>query len=1156
MKKAHSVSPTGKAALSSGSAVKVAPSSPKAIPVNEEQFVIAANNSSSESNSEGIVIINDADKAEVKRLIAYLSDEINELQERMLNIDTSNWNLKEIFANIENQVKIIEERDPPHQPSPADLAFNIKCTYSGHLSNRQEKYTKVPSINIKSTNGAPAGAPSSSSSSPSSVDSVQSAVIFFIRSLLESVLMGSLTEKEIRVSISEICKDNGIRATGRGTITGLPIEVSTICGIMSAVGAIKSDHSNSSTLFPRPALSHFRRSRNVDNANVSESVVPGSSGGVEGNPNPNPGMPSGDDNPGGVTITTPGTAAAAAASDGGAMDVIAEEDAAENVSNEPSNAYPDAKGMTIEEYVKTEISILPEGPGRDFFSLLSQCSGYCLQHYIDESKKVYLKQLARDAAKLASKEKSSSDLAALKNIDDNDARDVGFIDIYPGDSSLIHMDTLVGVHREDSDMSINGNADNDTAEANNDGDNITARRGNNNVNDTSFQKEIADDILSFDENLIDKIDFPWIDSDDPLVVDDLSSTDKLMMFPFGQSAEPESSLLNHSLSLGPGEHDLLSSSNGHNWKDKESKKERDRKKSNQFGMDTAVEIDGYPAIMRKRASNQRSWRIKDTAREDSLLPSTDLLSEYAKLAFHESVLLELEEALLRRIAGQCNIVIPTPFHGNTYAYKSGPRGSNASSAQAVSWKTGTSYLLDSAHHNASDDSQLAYINYNDMEMSSGQGSPRAGKTIDGASCNLSQSSDPTKPLLNGTVYTAHSLAERARRNRKNRRSFYTHRVDSAIAAAAHVNVVDAKPLILRYDATILGDNGTILDGSLFASYNPTPPAPKGAPISATIVMPDLVVRTCEVPWSMVAVEFTTLDLDHDECGSNTSPRDLRISRESFGSSLDLHATGSNNNSNNKRSIAKSSHNSSFSFSEQENVGLGMTANKSLIGTGIGKVLQDVISPQFSEITPIELKVLSEGRELSSADDDSERDEELTDTAVALRHEKVLKNMRERWARILELKRELKELTGGSYGSANDSLAGINNFGFPSSGALGRKRKHSIDSSNANGRKRGRPPLLSKSKGNSDSHDNTTTGNNHHYHRNHHDSKSDKSLSASDDGSETSPTPTAESSSAVSPVRPSLRVAGSNSSKAASISSPRSHAADADVSPRASKRNAK
>lgn len=169
----------------------------------------------------------------------------------------------------------------------------------------------------------------------------------------------------------------------------------------------------------------------------------------------------------------------------------------------------------------------------------------------------------------------------------------------------------------------------------------------------------------------------------------------------------------------------------------------------------------------------------------------------------------------------------------------------------------------------------------------------------------------------------------------------------------------------------------------------------------------------------------------------------------------------------------------------------------------------MLSPQFTEIVPIEKKVASSLSLTTDAalsnDGDSEGDDEQTDQAVADRHEKVLKSMRDRWGRILELKKELKELTGGgTCAGSTDSLAGINNFGFPSSSssaALGRKRKHSIDGNNSNGRKRGRPPLSNKNKGQPSV--SAVDGDTSYRGGNNNDSKSasDKSISASDDGSE-------------------------------------------------------
>jgi hypothetical protein len=80
-----------------------------------------------------------------------------------------------------------------------------------------------------------------------------------------------------------------------------------------------------------------------------------------------------------------------------------------------------------------------------------------------------------------------------------------------------------------------------------------------------------------------------------------------------------------------------------------------------------------------------------------------------------------------------------------------------------------------------------------------------------------------------------------------------------------------QPLTLRHDYAV--ERGTRLEGSLFASITPVVSGPSSAAAasssagaantnySASYVLPDLVIRTTEIPWSMVSKEFQVLSAD-------------------------------------------------------------------------------------------------------------------------------------------------------------------------------------------------------------------------------------------------------------------------------------------------------
>ena len=64
--------------------------------------------------------------------------------------------------------------------------------------------------------------------------------VFLVKLILEGLISGPMTEKDLRIHVSDTCKCMGVRSTSRGTITGLSIDISTICGVLQCLGLIES----------------------------------------------------------------------------------------------------------------------------------------------------------------------------------------------------------------------------------------------------------------------------------------------------------------------------------------------------------------------------------------------------------------------------------------------------------------------------------------------------------------------------------------------------------------------------------------------------------------------------------------------------------------------------------------------------------------------------------------------------------------------------------------------------------------------------------------------------------------------------------------------------------------------------------------------------
>lgn len=93
--------------------------------------------------------------------------------------------------------------------------------------------------------------------------------VFLTRSVIESLFRGSLTEKEIKQSVVEICKELGVKFTGRGNITGSNLDVSTICCVLGSLGVFEVDHNISSSI----TNSITNSTRNSDLSKLRKDLV-------------------------------------------------------------------------------------------------------------------------------------------------------------------------------------------------------------------------------------------------------------------------------------------------------------------------------------------------------------------------------------------------------------------------------------------------------------------------------------------------------------------------------------------------------------------------------------------------------------------------------------------------------------------------------------------------------------------------------------------------------------------------------------------------------------------------------------------------------------------------------------------------------------------
>ncbi len=65
--------------------------------------------------------------------------------------------------------------------------------------------------------------------------------------IIDAIALGPATEKELRAAVIDACKRDGIRATTRGTVAGLNLEVSSVCGVLALLGIIEPANDTASS---------------------------------------------------------------------------------------------------------------------------------------------------------------------------------------------------------------------------------------------------------------------------------------------------------------------------------------------------------------------------------------------------------------------------------------------------------------------------------------------------------------------------------------------------------------------------------------------------------------------------------------------------------------------------------------------------------------------------------------------------------------------------------------------------------------------------------------------------------------------------------------------------------------------------------------------
>lgn len=235
--------------------------------------------------------------------------------------------------------------------------------------------------------------------------------------------------------------------------------------------------------------------------------------------------------------------------------------------------------------------------------------------------------------------------------------------------------------------------------------------------------------------------------------------------------------------------------------------------------------------------------------------------------------------------------------------------------------------------------------------------------------------------------------------------------------------------------------------------------PGGKGFQGALSMTDLTLTTVEIPWASVAAEFSTISgqeavLVPEPNGGHNSTVVSALGKAIDNTDSNV-ALGKNKNVANQAEVLANASASAFpSGVTMQRVGKGKKglpgkyAGKSdlsredsnLIGTLRRRPSIDVLAPTFKDVISSGLNSKSRSSDNLVAtgiadrkahneeamnvveedvqENDGQDEEDITDEAMLLRHDRVLRNMRERWATIQQLKLETrKDFVGGTVNKA-------------------------------------------------------------------------------------------------------------------------------------------
>lgn len=472
----------------------------------------------------------------------------------------------------------------------------------------------------------------------------------------------------------------------------------------------------------------------------------------------------------------------------------------------------------------------------------------------------------------------------------------------------------------------------------------------------------------------------------------------------------------------------------------------------------------------KRVANQRYWRLNDHmpnatqqlswtnlfdiptttttsnhAINDSIPSSKgSIFNDWMNVCYDEQYLLEQEETLLKNIAKQLDMSI-----------------------SQKPYRIGTNYLLHSSFKNRMDtihDTSVHSHSSKSHSMNNNHHTVNTTNSIASAENNAMPSSPSIGSLRGGFVFTAASLRDKIKHQKKRKLSISFHSTSTNSQNGLNSSATDNQPLKRRYSVSSasgiypkesnksLGFHGIFNNShNIHSRYvptmylNPIENHIKHDP-SAAIIMTDIAIRTTEIPWQSIVNEF--IIQDEQLLSSQTSTATTTLAAATTASSASLTGNGSKksqplatcptkssiestvsessasmrtrNTKNSSSVIIKTEESNSKDMKLGSNTNISdMNDDKLYRSDGIirqnSAIMkhQDVLAPSYREVIADDILENDHDAEEvlnmkpKAASDAVEANEDISDEAVLRRHNAVLQRMRDNWTMLQRLRLELK-----------------------------------------------------------------------------------------------------------------------------------------------------